>query len=135
MIEWWGWLLIWAGLVVGLLGLLAGFAWWLFRKFLRLLDDVADLAERSALLDVAEPELVRPQLAVLEEVSAVRAREDARRFHRGERRRVRRASRLDRARERMHPPPAGRSGGIAAQAIDSQPQFAALDRSTPLATM
>lgn len=98
MIEWWGWLLIWAGLVVGLLGLLAGFAWWLFRKFLRLLDDLADLAERSALLDVAEPELVRPQLAVLAEVSAVRAREDARRFHRGERRRVRRASRLDRAR-------------------------------------
>lgn len=98
MIEWWGWLLIWAGLVVALLALLAGFTWWLFRKFLRLLDDVADLADRSTLLDAAEPELVRPQLAVLAEVSAVRAREEARRFHRGERRRLRRASRLERAR-------------------------------------
>jgi hypothetical protein len=84
VIEWWGWLLLWAGLVLALLALLAGFAWWLFRKFLTLLDDVADLADRSSVLETAESELVRPELAVLAEVSAVRAREDARRYHRGD---------------------------------------------------
>lgn len=99
MIEWWGWLLLWAGLVLALLVVLALLAWWLFRKFLRLLDDVADLADRSAVLDAAEAELVRPQLAVLAEVSAIRAREDARRHRRHERRRLRRQARLERARE------------------------------------
>ncbi|MGX5680520.1 hypothetical protein [Schumannella luteola] len=98
MIAWWGWVLIWTGLVIALLAMVGALAWWLFRKFLRLLDDVADLAERSAILEAADAELVRPQIAVLSTVSAVRAREDARRFHRRERRRVRRQTRLDRAR-------------------------------------
>lgn len=98
MIDWWGWVLIWGALVVALLVMLVLSAWWLFRKFLRLLDDVADLADRSALLDVADPERVRPQLAVLAEVSAVRQRWDAARFAVRERRRIRRQSRLDRAR-------------------------------------
>ncbi len=98
MIEWWGWVLIWVGLVLVLVIMLAVIAWWLFRKFLVLVDDVANLAERSALLDIAEPELIRPQLAVLASVSDIRAREDARRFRRSERRRMRRQQRLDRAR-------------------------------------
>lgn len=98
MIEWWGWLLIWTGLVLALVVMLGLIAWWLFRKFLVLMDDVADLAEKSALLEVADIELVKPELAVLAEVSAIRAREDARRFRRTERRRIRRQGRLDRAR-------------------------------------
>lgn len=98
MIEWWGWVLIWAGLVLALVVTLALIAWWLFRKFLVLVDDVANLAERSAILDIPEPDLIRPQLAVLASVAEIRAREDARRYHRSERRRVRRQRRLDRAR-------------------------------------
>ncbi len=98
MISWWGWVLIWVGLVLTLLVMLGVIAWWLFRKGLVLLDDVANLAERGALVDVAEPDLIRPQLAILASVSDVRAREDARRQHRSERRLLRRRARLDRAR-------------------------------------
>ena len=98
MMPWWSWVLIWSGLGVILLVTLGLFAWWLFRKFLVLLDDLAGLADRAALLETADSELVRPQLAVLAEVREVQARESARRFHRTERRRVRRQSRLDRAR-------------------------------------
>lgn len=98
MMPWWSWVLIWSGLGVILLVTLGLFAWWLFRKFLVLLDDLAGLADRASLLETADSELVRPQLAVLAEVREVQARESARRFHRTERRRLRRQSRLDRAR-------------------------------------
>lgn len=98
MIAWWGWLLIWAGLVLALLGMLAGFAWWLFRKSLVLLDDLGELGATTALLQPGEPEPVRPPLAVLAAPERVRAREDARRAHRDRVRREARARRLDRAR-------------------------------------
>ena len=98
MIEWWGWVLLWSGLVLALLVTLATLAWWLFRKGVVLLDDLGRLAERATLLEVADADLVRPHLAVLAEISAVRAREQARRAHRAERRAARRQTRLDRAR-------------------------------------
>lgn len=98
MIPWWGWVLIWAGLTIALVITLAALAWWLFRKALILLDDVGRLADRATLLEIADPELVRPQLAVLAEASAVRARETARRAHRTERAQARRQARMDRAR-------------------------------------
>ena len=97
MMPWWSWVLIWTGLVVLLLVVLGLAAWWLFRKFLVLLDDVATLADRASLIDPPEAELVRPQLSVLAEVSAIRAREDARRAHRAQRRERRRAARWARA--------------------------------------
>lgn len=46
--PWWSWLLIWIVLVLGLLGMLAFFAWWLFRKLM------AAAREASALLEKAE---------------------------------------------------------------------------------
>jgi hypothetical protein len=98
MIAWWGWVLIWAGLTIALVATLAALAWWLFRKGLVLLDDVGRLADRATLLEVADPGLVRPELAVLAEASAVRMREAARKVHRTERARARRQARLDRAR-------------------------------------
>ncbi len=98
MIEWWGWVLLWSGLVLALLVTLAALAWWLFRKVLVLLDDLGRLAERASLLEAADAELVRPHVAVLAEISVVRARERARRTHRAERRAARRQTRLDRAR-------------------------------------
>ena len=97
MMPWWGWVLIWTGLVILLLVMLGLAAWWLFRKFLVLLDDVATLADRASLIDPRDAELVRPQLAVLAEVSAVRAREDARRAHRAQRRERRHQTRMARA--------------------------------------
>ena len=45
--SWWAWLLIWTGLVLALLAVLALGAWWLFRKSMAVLDDVADLAGKS----------------------------------------------------------------------------------------
>ncbi len=98
MIEWWGWLLIWTGLVLTLLVVLGLMAWWLFRKSLVLLDDLATLAETTAALEADEAELVPPRLAVLTPAIEIRAREEARQFHRRERRRRRIEARLARAR-------------------------------------
>jgi len=97
MMPWWSWVLLWTGLVLLLLVVLGLSAWWLFRKFLVLLDDVATLADRASLIDPAEAQLARPELAILAEVSAIRAREDARRTHRAQRRERRRAARWARA--------------------------------------
>lgn len=98
MIPWWGWLLIWSGLVLALLVMLALFAWWLFRKSLVLLDDLAALADTTAALDGDDAELVPPRLAILTPALEIRAREEARKFHRRERRRRRVEARLARAR-------------------------------------
>jgi hypothetical protein len=97
-IEWWGWILIWTGLVLALLVMLGLFAWWLFRKFLVLMDDVATLADKTAVIDPDDAELIKPQLAVLADMRDIRNRENARRGHRAERRRLRWQARLDRAR-------------------------------------
>jgi hypothetical protein len=51
VIAWWGWVLIWAGLVVALLAMVALFAWRLFRRFLGVLDDFFVLTEKTAVLD------------------------------------------------------------------------------------
>lgn len=97
MIAWWGWLLIWTGLVLALLVMIAVFAWWLFRKFLVLTDDVAHLADKSAILDVDDQLLEPPQIAVLANIRDIRDRENARKAHRIERRRLRSQTRLLRA--------------------------------------
>jgi hypothetical protein len=97
-IAWWGWLLIWAGLVLALLVMLGLFAWWLFRKSLRLLDDVSALADTTAILEVDDPVLPKQQLAVLAELRDIRTREDARRAHSADRRRTRHDRRMTRAR-------------------------------------
>ena len=98
MIAWWGWLLLWAGLVLALLVMLALFAWWLFRKAMRLLDDVSELATTAEILAVDDVELDRPAIAVLADLRDIRAREDARRAHRSRRRNDRHRRRLARAR-------------------------------------
>lgn len=96
--SWWAWVLIWTGLVLALLVMLALFAWWLFRKAMRLFDDAFELADTVAVLEVGDGELPRQQLAVLADMREIRRREDARRAHRAERRRLRRERRLTRAR-------------------------------------
>ena len=96
--SWWAWLLIWTGLVLALLAVLALGAWWLFRKSMTVLDDVADLAETTEILGVDEADLPAQTRAVLADLRDIRAREEARKAHRSRRRGDRRRRRLDRAR-------------------------------------
>ena len=98
MLAWWAWLLIWSGLALALVAVLALGAWWLFRKSLTVLDDLADLADTAEILGVDEAELPAPTIAVLADLREIRAREDARRAHRARRRSDRRRRRLVRAR-------------------------------------
>jgi hypothetical protein len=98
MIVWWVWLIVWVVLGLGLLALLGLSAWWLFRKFLVLTGDLADLAETLVVLEPDDAGIARPELAVLADVRDIRAREEARRFHRSTRKRERHDSRIARAR-------------------------------------
>ena len=89
MIAWWGWLLIWTALVLAMLVVLVLFAGWLFRKFLTLMNDVSELAAKSALLEVEVSELARPEIAVLADPRDIRrwlAHREALRRERHERR-------------------------------------------------
>ena len=96
--AWWSWLVIWVVLALALLAMLGLSAWWLFRKFLVLTEDLAGLADTVAVLDPEAKKTVRPELAVLADLSEIRAREEARRFHRATRRRERHDRRMARAR-------------------------------------
>ena len=98
--PWWSWLLIWGGLVLALVALLASFAWLLLRKFLVLVDDLGALAEKTAVLGTAatDPALPRPELAVLADFRAVRARREQRVRRAVDLRRLRHVRRLARAR-------------------------------------
>jgi hypothetical protein len=98
--PWWSWLLIWGGLVLALLALLAVFAWLLFRKFLVLTDELGALAEKTAILGTADTEAVLPrhELAVFADFREVRARREQHVRRAREARRLRRLRRLERAR-------------------------------------
>jgi biopolymer transport protein ExbB/TolQ len=98
IIPWWAWLLIWIGLVLALLMMLAVGAWRLFRKGMDVLDAVAELAETTAVLEVDDSGLPKQQRAVLADLRDIHRREDARRAHRAERRRLRHERRMARAR-------------------------------------
>ena len=94
--PWWSWVLIWTGLVLVLLGMLAFFAITLFRKAMRTLGALEDLgraAELDPRADETEPETERFTPAVFrsrrELLDAVRLRRAAR-----ARRRQRRRDRL-----------------------------------------
>ncbi|MDP3209268.1 MAG: hypothetical protein Q8M65_08970 [Rhodoglobus sp.] len=94
--TWWAWVLIWLALVLGLFAMLGLCAWLLFRKFITLMDDLSDLADRSALLEPPDSDLVAPPIAVLADPRDMREREAARRGHRAERRWRRHESRIAR---------------------------------------
>jgi hypothetical protein len=97
MIAWWGWTLIWAGLALGMVIMLALFAWWLFRKALVALDDLSHLASKASLFEVDHARLPPPQRAVLLSLREVLEREDTRKRHRTARTIARRESRMARA--------------------------------------
>ncbi|WP_210481615.1 hypothetical protein [Naasia sp. SYSU D00948] len=55
--PWWSWVLIWTLLVLALLGMLAFFAWWLFKKAMVAMDALGELAGKLELLDAASEEV------------------------------------------------------------------------------
>ena len=101
--PWWSWILIWGGLVLALLAMLALLSWWLFRKAVGVLDELGRLTEKTEMLsrmsdeleDVEAPRFVP---AVLLEHAEVAASHHARVLAREDRRRARREKRITRAR-------------------------------------
>jgi len=98
MIEWWGWLAIWTGLVIALIAMIALFAWRLVRRFFGVLEDFFTLTDKLSILDGVEgPDGERPLNAVLEESAVVRERFAQRMRHRADRKAARRQARIQRA--------------------------------------
>ena len=102
MIPWWGWLLIWSGLVMGLIAVLTLFAWRLLRTFLGLLDEAENLSDRAEILfpdDAGTDPVAMPPtaLAVLATAEDVTMRENARLAHRRSRREEIHERRMSRA--------------------------------------
>ena len=48
--PWWSWLVIWTVLVLGLLGMLGFFGWWLFRKVVAAGREAAELLAKTEVL-------------------------------------------------------------------------------------
>ena len=96
--PWWSWVVIWVVLVLGLLGMLAGMAWRLFRKGIAVLDELESLAATTELLDraadVAEEQ--HRELAILVGADELRRRREHVRAAARERKRDRHDARIAR---------------------------------------
>ncbi len=86
------------GLAVALLAMLALSAWVPFRKAMKVMDALGELADRGSLLEGGATEHVAPDIAVLAAAGDIHAREEARRTHRAELARARHDQRILRAR-------------------------------------
>ena len=99
--PWWSWILIWGGLVLALLAMLALLSWWLFRKAVGVMEELGRLAEKTEALgrmsdqlaDTADADVVP---AVLRDRVEVSLEHDARVHERAVRRRMRREKRIAR---------------------------------------
>jgi hypothetical protein len=96
--PWWSWVLIWALLVLGLLGMLALFALWLFRKARTGFAALSELGDKVAALEAASEEVARQpfRAAVLAPYDEVREPHRLRADLRADRKRSRRERRLAR---------------------------------------
>jgi hypothetical protein len=99
--PWWGWLLIWAGLTLALLGVLALFAVLLFGKVRAIALELERLASLAMILDRAGDILddQRAEIAVLANIAEVRRRRERVRFAASLRRQARRRDSIQRAKE------------------------------------
>ena len=95
--TWWAWIVLWSGLVLGLLAMLGVSAWLLFRKFITLMHDLSDLADSGTRDKPFEPEVTVAPIAVLADLRDIHERESARRQHRLDRRRHDHDARIARA--------------------------------------
>lgn len=97
MIAWWGWVLIWTGLVLALLALVAFFAWRHIRRFFALLEDFFALTEKLSILDAATgDDDARRVNAILEQSGVVRSEFGERMDRRRSMRQARRQARIQR---------------------------------------
>lgn len=99
--PWWGWLVIWAGLALALLGVLALFAVLLFGKVRAIALELERLASLTMILDRAGDILddQRAEIAVLADIAQVRRRRERVRFEASLRRHARRRDSIQRAKE------------------------------------
>jgi hypothetical protein len=72
--AWWSWILIWTGLVLGLIGMLAWFGYVLFRKAMRMADALELLGDQVAEVGAgsALPPQTRFRAAVFEDRADIR---------------------------------------------------------------
>jgi len=97
--PWWSWLVIWTVLVLGLLGELAFFAWWLFRKAVAAGREAAALMDKAEILSRRADELhERFEPAVLADAEELRAAREDERAGRAFARQARRDARVRRGR-------------------------------------
>ncbi|WP_431221290.1 hypothetical protein [Leifsonia xyli] len=97
--PWWSWLVIWTVLVLGLLGMLGFFAWWLFRKVVAAGREAAALMEKAEVLSRRADELHEAfEPAVLADVETLRAEREALVVRRRYARQARRDARVRRGR-------------------------------------
>jgi flagellar biosynthesis/type III secretory pathway M-ring protein FliF/YscJ len=97
VIAWWGWLLIWVGLVLALVLVLAFLAFTLFRKAIALMHELSAVVDKTTALDVEFLELSKPQIAVLAEMSEIRAQHEAQQRRRADVKLARHERRIARA--------------------------------------
>jgi hypothetical protein len=98
--PWWSWLLIWTVLVLGLLGMLVFFGWWLFRKVVAAGREASALMEKAEVLSRRAEELqeARFEPAVLADGEELRAERAQRIVERAFARQARRDARVRRGR-------------------------------------
>ncbi|MEC5149703.1 hypothetical protein [Cryobacterium sp. GrIS_2_6] len=104
--PWWSWVLIWTGLVLVLLGMLAWFAVTLFRKLMALADAVGALGDLVSELDTDPAEETRPprRPAIFENVNELALTVDLQRTARERSRQERRDRRIARGKLLQHGP-------------------------------
>lgn len=96
--PWWSWLVIWGVLVLSLLGMLALFAVWLFRKLMAAGAEVSDLAEKAEILSRRAEELRDPPFhaSVFDDASELRGERELARAERATARQARSDARVRR---------------------------------------
>ncbi|MGO4103118.1 hypothetical protein AB4Y63_04135 [Leifsonia sp. YAF41] len=107
--AWWGWLLIWSALILGLLGMLVWFAIRLFRKAMVTADALAELGDKMTLLDAAFADAAaqhepRFNPAIFQDAGELGFLREQDRAEHARRRQVRRDARIDRGKLLTHTP-------------------------------
>ncbi|MFB2583814.1 hypothetical protein [Herbiconiux liukaitaii] len=103
--EWWAWLIIWTVLVLGLLGMLAGLGYRLFKKFTATLRELEELGDKIARLteNVEELAAEHPDRAIALGYQEVSRRHDLLKERRAHVREARREARLARGKLLINP--------------------------------
>jgi len=104
--AWWSWVLLWAGLVLVLIGMLVWFGHLLFRKAMLTMEALEALAEQVAGLELAPEAPPRPRFrpAVFEETADVLLAVELGRAERRHRRQLRRDRLVARGKLLQHAP-------------------------------